>query len=1096
MAEKVEEESGILYLNNRNLKKLDKNDGLTPQTLVLDGNLLQRLDNLSAADNELVRMYGVSKLINLRILDLSQNNIVCVEGLKELPHLQWLNLAGNNIKAIDHLNTNSILEHLDLSDNNITHLSDISFLKVLTTLLLHKNKITTLRFASNYLSSSINILTLSENILTDINEVSYLSGLSSLEQLSIADNPCYRMTGENIGYDYRPFIINWCLRLRILDGYLVGPKESLKAEWLYSQGKGRHFRPGEHERVVAYLSQVCPLTGADDLQTEEDAKLSHILNKQKQHQMQLLEELSRPFHPSSSPMAIRSASARIEQSPSPSLRRKGFRNTSPRSIGGSPRDGRSSLSNSWSNKYSVELPAGLYVLDDQIRNDSEMTQSDTEYNRRPQSLFTKKSSSLTSDIMVQSFPGDSSRTLDSLTSETHYVPVPESMLSPDFRPLTTSPPQVYDIYNGDRSRPQSAKEYSRPRRIKYAPKSAINLSPSPSARGPSPNTSRSPVRPGTLSRSPTSQSYAANFTRSSSQGSAANFSRSSSGSAANFSRSPSQGSAINLSKSPSQGSFGSRGFPTVSLHPLNSKTSPVRPQQPERRLTEAFLNQRKGNIATNSPLLHRTAALRQLTKHKLMSSVAKKRHNLVEKIINLDTTSSADTSVSETESTDSEMSLSKLALVKEIASKRRSRIAPSKMVKEIIVTEKENVEMSEKKQNVELLKETAEELKIDLKNTETEKNAAVLIQAAWKGFHTRERDPLVKKMKDELRHRRTEEHIGQLTTELNKTRQELQHERQLRTLQIDTIRALWKEVQLLQKINTESKTSTCVNTRGNSLNDLSITSPIYQTDINQLFAARMAKSGTAEATRGSSEPPSSMQQIPKIMSQSMPAYPDEKNSEHTNVMVNQLAKTCEDLTNQVQHLHEALQVMSRIVFSPGSHQCNPMTRSVSSDISACSCPTWLNNLISQQMESLEMAGPASQSMVSSVMSTDSNADVEGLYHPLKFSPEMDEGSEESKSDVSDASKKKNPNETNRTASLVANNKCAISKNRHENLLQCGDAAFNNNNQTTPSEEDDCVITVQVLQAQVIEIQEVKQSPKTPEAPPVNHSGQGDDVNQD
>ena len=36
----------------------------------------------------------------------------------------------------------------------------------------------------------------------------------------------------------------------------------LKAEWLYSQGKGRHFKLGQHIETVQYLSGVCPLTAS------------------------------------------------------------------------------------------------------------------------------------------------------------------------------------------------------------------------------------------------------------------------------------------------------------------------------------------------------------------------------------------------------------------------------------------------------------------------------------------------------------------------------------------------------------------------------------------------------------------------------------------------------------------------------------------------------------------------------------------------------------------------------------------------------------------------------------------------------------------
>ena len=41
-------------------------------------------------------------------------------------------------------------------------------------------------------------------------------------------------------------------------------KFSLKAEWLLTQGKGRSFRPGEHDELVQYLIRVCG-TDADEV---------------------------------------------------------------------------------------------------------------------------------------------------------------------------------------------------------------------------------------------------------------------------------------------------------------------------------------------------------------------------------------------------------------------------------------------------------------------------------------------------------------------------------------------------------------------------------------------------------------------------------------------------------------------------------------------------------------------------------------------------------------------------------------------------------------------------------------------------------------
>lgn len=96
---------------------------------------------------------------------------------------------------------------------------------------------------------------------------------------------------KNSGFDYRPFVLNWCMTVKVIDGFSVNPIESLKAEWLYSQGRGRQFRLGEQEELAKYLSSVCPLTG-EALENEEDRKLRLILSKAQQHQRQLKEEIS------------------------------------------------------------------------------------------------------------------------------------------------------------------------------------------------------------------------------------------------------------------------------------------------------------------------------------------------------------------------------------------------------------------------------------------------------------------------------------------------------------------------------------------------------------------------------------------------------------------------------------------------------------------------------------------------------------------------------------------------------------------------------------------------------------------------------------
>ena len=101
----------------------------------------------------------------------------------------------------------------------------------------------------------------------------------------------HRFIYKTNGFDYRPFVLNWCMTVKVIDGFAVNPIESLKAEWLYSQGRGRQFRVGEQIELAKYLSSVCPLTG-EALENEEDRKLRLILSKAQQHQRQLKEEIS------------------------------------------------------------------------------------------------------------------------------------------------------------------------------------------------------------------------------------------------------------------------------------------------------------------------------------------------------------------------------------------------------------------------------------------------------------------------------------------------------------------------------------------------------------------------------------------------------------------------------------------------------------------------------------------------------------------------------------------------------------------------------------------------------------------------------------
>ncbi|KAF2355935.1 Leucine-rich repeat [Trinorchestia longiramus] len=307
----------VLDLSGRKLSKLEKapSNRAFATALVLDDNCLQNLTNLdsygelqriSLSNNKVVRMYWFARMYSLRILNLPGNNIVTVEGLKELQHLVHLNLAANSIKTMDGITHCQKLQHLNLSGNSISAISDLTSLRNLKELFLHRNRLLNLFKGNKYLPTSLVILTLSDNLLSDLNDLCHLSHLANLEQFTILNNPClqpFQPTEDNglpsgppLAFDYRPYVINWCLNLKVLDGYKVTPMESLKGEWLYSQGRGRGFQLGEHGALVQYLSGVCLVGGGwgGAALPQHDHKLVKILQLAKQHQNDLRQKEGAP----------------------------------------------------------------------------------------------------------------------------------------------------------------------------------------------------------------------------------------------------------------------------------------------------------------------------------------------------------------------------------------------------------------------------------------------------------------------------------------------------------------------------------------------------------------------------------------------------------------------------------------------------------------------------------------------------------------------------------------------------------------------------------------------------------------------------------
>ncbi|XP_014790736.1 nischarin isoform X5 [Octopus bimaculoides] len=133
--------------------------------------------------------------------DFSHNSIKCIdESVQLLPQVEHLDLSHNFIDTIQNLQWLSQLTSLNLSHNNIDHLDSLhTKLGNLKTLNLAGNRIKHLQCLSK-LFSLVN-LDISNNDISDINEVKHVSGLPCMEKLSMVAN------SVTIVLDYRTKVL-------------------------------------------------------------------------------------------------------------------------------------------------------------------------------------------------------------------------------------------------------------------------------------------------------------------------------------------------------------------------------------------------------------------------------------------------------------------------------------------------------------------------------------------------------------------------------------------------------------------------------------------------------------------------------------------------------------------------------------------------------------------------------------------------------------------------------------------------------------------------------------------------------------------------
>ncbi|KAG8228016.1 hypothetical protein J437_LFUL003651 [Ladona fulva] len=207
------------------------------------------------------------------------------------------------------------------------------------------------------------------------------------------------------------------------------------------------------------------------------------------------------------------------------------------------------------------------------------------------------------------------------------------------------------------------------------------------------------------------------------------------------------------------------------------------------------------------------------------------------------------------DNSDSEMSISKLEAIKCVAVERRHR------------KEDGSADLKDEKP----IMDNPEKIKA------AQEKAALKIQSLWRGYRYRKESKVDKSdeapvdyqsLKEEIQSMRVEDHIRQLSSELEATRGELGKERKLRLQQMEAIKALWKEVYSLQPKNVVNGLQ--------SPNDESVNLP------------------------------TSSVSLPTVDGKEQPAMVDAK-------IVAELTRTCANLQGQVQQLSESLQqVMQHI----------------------------------------------------------------------------------------------------------------------------------------------------------------------------------------
>jgi len=118
-------------------------------------------------------------------------------------------------------------DSIDLTDNALTHLQNFPLLKRLESLLLANNRIAHISTTLNKSIPNLTSLTLTNNALSELGDLTPLGLLKRLELLCMKGNPVREKKW------YREWVIYNCKSLRVLDFQRIQDKERKAAKTLF-----------------------------------------------------------------------------------------------------------------------------------------------------------------------------------------------------------------------------------------------------------------------------------------------------------------------------------------------------------------------------------------------------------------------------------------------------------------------------------------------------------------------------------------------------------------------------------------------------------------------------------------------------------------------------------------------------------------------------------------------------------------------------------------------------------------------------------------------------------------------------------------------